>query len=352
VREVLQAVVAEVIAVDPVAVPLFQRFNGVVLQDSSIVVLPNALRAIWRGNGSRTGNGEAAVKMQVRLDLSSGRLQGPLLEHGRRQDKASAIQTEPLPVGSLRIADLGYFSLDSLRDMQEQGNFFLSRLQVQTALFDEEGNRIELLHMLREADAVDVDIPVQMGSDYRLKVRLLAVKVPQEVADARRRKMRRGAKVRGQVVSKRSMALADWTILVTNTPKEKLSVAEALVMTRARWQIELLFKLWKQHGRIDEWCSKKPWRILCEVYAKLIAVVIQHWLALAGVWRYPDRSLVKAAQTVRDYATMLACGVAGVIDLRVVISQITSCLALGCRMNRRKKKPNTHQLLLDITAAA
>lgn len=49
-------------------------------------------------------------------------------------------------------------------------------------------------------------------------------------------------------------------------------------MMRVRWQIELLFKLWKNEGHIDSWRSEKPWRIPCELYAKLIAMVIQHWI--------------------------------------------------------------------------
>jgi IS4 transposase len=53
--------------------------------------------------------------------------------------------------------------------------------------------------------------------------------------------------------------------LVTNVPAARLRVAEALVLARARWQIELLFKLWKQHGRIDEAHSAHPWAVLCEL---------------------------------------------------------------------------------------
>ena len=72
-------------------------------------------------------------------------------------------------------------------------------------------------------------------------------------------------------------------------------------------QIELLFKLWKSQGRVDKSKSQKPWRVLTELYAKLIGIVIQHWVILTALWKYPNRSLVKAAQTVRTFAVLVAC---------------------------------------------
>ena len=121
-----------------------------------------------------------------------------------------------------------------------------------------------------------------------------------------------------------------------------------LVLARARWQIELLFKLWKQYGQIDQWRSQNPWRILCEVYAKLVAVIIQHWVLLVSGWSYLDHSLMKGSQTVRNYATMMATAVAGVIQLEVVLEQIARCIASGCRINRRKGRPSTYQLLMAL----
>ena len=87
------------------------------------------------------------------------------------------------------------------------------------------------------------------------------------------------------------------------------------------------------------------------MYAKLLAMVVQHWLLLTGCWAYPDRSLVKAAQTVRHHAMHLASVLACPAALCAAIGIIHRCLAAGCRLNRRKKKPNTYQLLLDPSLA-
>jgi hypothetical protein len=125
-----------------------------------------------------------------------------------------------------------------------------------------------------------------------------------------------------------------------------------LVLGRVRWQIELLFKLWKSHGQIDESRSANPWRVVCDVYAKLLAMLVQHWAALIDLWGYPDRSLVKAAKTVAKYALQLVTGVWHRARTLETLETISRCLSAGCRMNRRKQHPNTYQLLLAITEDA
>ena len=350
-KRILNAVVAQVIAVDPGTIPLLQRFTSVVVQDSSTITLPSELSEVWSAGGGSPQKDNAAIKLQVRVDLLNGTLTGPLLQDGCRHDHSSPFQAMPLPSGALWLADLGYFSLDVLRDLDVRGAFFLSRLQVQTVIFDSTGNRLDLLRLLQTAN--EIDIPVSIGLTHRLSVRLLAVRVAEGVANERRRKLKAEARHKGQKVSKARIDLADWTILITNAPAALISVSEALVLARVRWQIELMFKLWKQHGRIDEWRSDKPWRILSELYAKLIAMIIQHWLLLVGCWAYPNRSLVKAAQTIRSYAQMLLCAMASIIEMTTVIEHIHNCLAsTGCRMNHRKTKPNTYQLLLELPNAA
>jgi hypothetical protein len=349
-QEVLQATVSEVVTADPVAIAVLNRFAGVIVQDSSTITLPTALAEIWEGCG---GSGsDAALKIQVGLDLRTGALQGPILQDGRSHDRTSPLLGVSGLAKVLRLNDLGYFSLDNLQQLDEHGEYYLTRLQVQTAVFDGDGNRIELWRFLQEQKVNVVDTPIRIGATHRLPVRLVAARVSEEVANQRRRRLHDEARHKGQAVSVARLRLADWTIYVTNALVELLPPRDAMIMARIRWQIELLFKLWKQHGCIDEWRSENPWRILCEIYAKLIAMVIQHWLVLVCSWQYPDRSMVKAAQVVRENVALLICGMRGAIPMVVAIQQIQACEAGGCHMNKRQKEPNAYQRLEELEDVA
>jgi len=47
-------------------------------------------------------------------------------------------------------------------------------------------------------------------------------------------------------VSQETLQLADWTLLLTNVPEPLLSVAEAMVLIRARWQVEIAFQVMEE----------------------------------------------------------------------------------------------------------
>jgi hypothetical protein len=337
-----------VVAADPVAVPVLARFSAVYVEDSTTIALPPVLAERWAGCGGSTEQGRAALKLQVRQDLSTGAVDGLVLQDGRAADQASPLQTAPLPKQALVLKDLGYFSLAVLAQRAAEDTYWLTRLQVQAAVFDAAGERWDVGALLARQPGPTVDLPVQVGAQHRVAARLLAVRVPADVAATRRRKLHAQAREKGKAPSQARLALADWTILVTNAPAALLTVDEALVLARVRWQIELLFKLWKSHGQADESRSAQPERILCEVYAKVLAVLIAHWCVLVGCWQRPDRSLVKATRTVRRYGLSLAGAVAGALDLVAVLTLLQRTLKAGCRMNPRRKHPNTYQLLLAL----
>lgn len=346
-ERVVQAAIQEVLAATPPALSVFQRFEAVLVQDSSVVMLPQELEEVWPGCGGKEARGRAALKLQVRLDLKGGRLEGPVLTPGRWHDQRGVGGFDRLPPGALQLRDLGYFNLANFKEMAQQGSYFISRLKAGVRVFGEDGVELEMPEVLSDLGP-RFDLPVEIGGQRRLKVRLIGVKVPPEVAAQRRRKLKERARKKMRQPSKKQLGLCEWTLLITNLPPPLAAAEEVLVLARARWQIELLFKLGKQQGEIDEWRSKNPWRILCEVYAKLVAMIIQHWILLVSCWSCPDRSLIKGSQTVRSYAIMLATALTGLVQLEVVLAQIARCLSSGCRVNRRKRQPSTYQLLLEV----
>ena len=118
-QKVLEASVSTAIADEPVAIPILRRFSGVYIQDSSTIILPDILAIIWPGcGGSSEKNTSSALKTQIQLDLNTGKLTGPYLQPGREHDQNSKIKDLPLPEGSLRITDLGFFSLEYFNPLE------------------------------------------------------------------------------------------------------------------------------------------------------------------------------------------------------------------------------------------
>jgi hypothetical protein len=352
-QSILNAAVTDVVIASPVAIPILQRFGAVTIEDSSTVLLPAAWQEHFRGCGSGPrGGGESALKIDVRLDLANGRLEGPHVTEGRASDRRAVLLTTPVAPRALHLQDLGYFRLEAFAAIGQRGEYWLSRLQTQTAVFLATGERVPdlLTWLVSQRHAKTIDCPVTLGVGVRLPARLIVVRVPQAVAQERRRRLQEDAVRCSRSVRRTAWRLARWSLWVTNVPVELLSVTEVPILARARWQIELLFKLWKQQGHLDKSSSANPDRILCEIFAKLIVLVLQHWIVLATAWASPHRSYGKIAQILRDSAVLLAAAFVGSLSLTAVLTQIAWVAETQGRLNPRRGSPNTSQLLLAFPA--
>jgi Transposase DDE domain len=350
-RTVLLGSVQQVIASDPVAIPILQRFTGVRVHDSTTIVLPDVLADHAQGCGGQTAtNTAAALKCGLQLDLLTGAYTHLDLADGRAADQRLPLNHAPLPPGTLRLADLGFLDLGGLATLAAAGAYFLSKLSASMTLSDGSQSPVALPSFMRNlGPCAQWEGDVWVGQEHALPARLLVQAVPQEVADQRRRRIRAEARRKGRTPSAAALALAAWTIFITNVPVELLSLPEALVLAKVRWQIELIFKLWKSYGLVDQWRTGKPARILCELYAKLLGMVLQQWCFIVGCWTYPDRSLVKAAQVVRDHAVALAHARGCPARLADALRTIQQVLRRTARMHARSTHPNTYQLLLALT---
>ena len=323
--------------------PLLDRFTDLLLLDSTVISLPAALAEQFPGCGGSHGGGKAAVKIQMQLSLKTGAFEAVRIEAGRDNDMKTPLQRQRLAAGALRVTDLGYFNTGVFHRYQEQGTYWLSRLLYGTNVYDAGGNRLDLMWWL-DSQGVLIDRAVHIGAEHRVACRIIARRLPQEVAARRRQKLKASHRKKGRTPTAQRLAWCDWTILVTNVPEGQLSANEACVIYRSRWQVELLFKRWKSQGLVDHLSGSTDARKMARMWARLLAVVVQHWLVIASVWGDPRCSLKKAYDGVRKFGILLAATVKLESCLCEAIERIVATMQSTARQNKRKR-PSTFELL-------
>lgn len=332
---------------DKLALPLLARFTGVYLLDSTVLPLPAIHHTTWPGHGNNRSEPTAGIRVQVRLDFRQGWIDHLTLQPARAQDRTAPAQQAPRPPGSLRLADLGYYTLPVFRTYDAAGVYYISRLRAETQVMTTRGAPMSALELVTQHGGQGViDLPIYLGKAEELPCRLVAWPVPPAVAAKRRARLRDHARKQQRPVNPISMALAAWTIFVTNVPATLLTPAEIEFFARLRWQIELLFKRWKSLGKLTVSTSENPWRILCEVYAKLLGLLCQHWLLMATAWTLPDRSFWNATISLRIFALPLAQALSHVPALVDIILLIKTALAHTATVTKRRKRPAMHQLFV------
>ena len=315
---------------------LLAFFAGVYIQDSSRIDLPADLHTLWQGDSAD----QATLKLHAVLDYQHGQFDRTLTS-GRAHD--CPLQTVDLPAGSLRLADLGYFKVKVFEQLDRRGVWWVSRLPARAGIWENE-QVMQVLTWLNQQQRGRIDPLVELTAQ-RLPCRLLAIRVPPQVAEERQKRVREAAKARKKSQLKpETLALCDWTILVTNLPPDSFTLEHIVSLQRLRWQIELLFKLWKTDLAVDEWRSQQPHQILTEVYAKLLLALVQHWLLLLGCWQQEKRSLVKATKALRKHAFHILAALPHFPQLLRALRLILPTLA-RCTVQKRKTRPATFQLL-------
>jgi len=328
--------------------PILERFSSVTVLDSSAIGLPDSQQQEFPGCGGSYGGGAATMKLQTELDLRSGALSHIEIEAGRSPDGASGRQDVRRGPGSLRITDLGYFSLNVFAAMTAVNEYFLSRLQFPTSVALLTGEGLDLLKWLSKQPGPFIDQFVRLGKDKQFSCRLIAWRLPEDQADRRRRKLRKEMLHKyGKEPTAQRLAWCDWTILVTNVPIEMMTPKEAAILYRARWQVELLFKRWKSQDLVAVLKGSTDDRQMVGVWGRLLAAVVQHWLVVGSAWGDPTKSLSKVCEAVRAFVGRLAAALDRLPELERVLGDLCAVVAKTCRRNKRSK-PGTFELLNNV----
>jgi hypothetical protein len=345
-RRVLEEALERLFAASPEAIPLLRRFAATAVEDVTVVGLPAELAGQFPGcGGSDPEGGRAGWKLLTRWDVTTGRLEVLPPAAARQSERALAAGLPPLPPNSLRPCDLGFFDLSRLAADSAAGIHFVSRAPARLNVRVGDQPPVNLTTWLDRQTADRVDTEVVLGAEDRLLCRLIALRLPEDVAAKRLRRLRRKLKKKGRKLSERQRVMCQWTVLITDLPAGTFTVAEVCVLYRVRWQIELLYKAWKSGGGLGHSRGRKGGRVLCEAYAKLLALVVQHWGTLLRGGPLCGINLVKAARRVKRLALTIAAALSDPARLRRVLEKLQARLRRLPGRGRRKKQPSTRQLL-------
>jgi hypothetical protein len=247
----------------------FFLFQRILLQDSTVISLPETVSKIFRGCGGSAS--KAAVKCDIVFDQSNHMIVRCKCIAGRIPD--SSLSADILPLANendLIIRDMGYFNLSHFINMNKKKVLFISRLKPGINMYLNKNDKmpvniIEYLESLG-INKKKIDIDIYIGKEERVHVRLIGLIVPQEVIKARQAQY---IKARKTKPSEDLMTWYGYTFMITNISKEKASLKLILKLYKIRWQIELFFKNMKSQLKVDNFTGENKYRILCLLYTKL-----------------------------------------------------------------------------------
>jgi len=256
-------------------------FPEVKIKDGTRFDLPEVYKDYLPGSGGSAS--KAGACLQFEFDLKSGHIIDLSLTPSNRPDTKDAVDVlDNISKGDLIIRDLGYYAFSSLSNIINKEAYFISRLGSKTSVFEEKKGKLQridfksLYSQMKRGELSRIYKDVLIGSTAKIPVRLVIELMPDDVYEQRMKKVARLHQKKGYQTSEEYKALSRFNLFITNVPKEVLPDEVISSLYRIRWQIELIFKIWKSIIGMHHSRKMKYQRWLCLLHFKLL-IMILNW---------------------------------------------------------------------------
>ena len=287
---------------------LLNKFNRVLIKDSTRFDIAEQHKEVYPG--SRGSASKASMCIQFEFDVKDGKISDLNLTPAIRQDCTDAVETQDeIAKDDLAIRDMGYFALDVFERIIEKGAFFISRLEPKVLIFEHKNDSFVqlsykgLYRQMRQSRQSTIDIDVFIGKTKKLPVRLIVQLIPKEIYNERMRKIHRKNQKKGYTTSDEYKEYARFNFYITNIPIKEITSTEIIQMYRIRWQIELVFKVWKSIFEIDKIGKMKLYRFLSLLYVKLLWIFI-NWEIVMNLKPVFQRVFRKTLSMYKSFMTI------------------------------------------------
>ncbi|NBC81937.1 MAG: IS4 family transposase [Bacteroidetes bacterium] len=252
------------------------EFNRILIKDSTSNQLPENLKDQYPGSGG--AGSKASVRIQFEYDLKNLEVLELDSSAFNHQDIHNAKETlDNIRKDDLILRDMGYYSVDILKGIQQHQAWFICRVNPNLSVLDADTG------MLLDFSAIEEDMRrnqiyiteknVLLG-EQKYPTRLVIEIVPDKIKQERLRKANKQARKKGRELSKDKKARFGLNLFLTNCSPKQLSAWELRRIYGIRWQIELVFKAWKQNSQFHKVKKMNIHRYEFLLYAKLVWVML------------------------------------------------------------------------------
>lgn len=280
-----------------------RHFNRIRVKDSTRFCVPKDYGSIYKGQG---GIGTSAqISIQYEYDLLTGAPIVLELTSACRNDQQDSRETlNNIEKDDLLIRDLAYTSQNYIHHIATTKGYYLNRLNSKWTMYDKHGALIDFSKIVKRLkrhslSVVEFDANIAIGKDL-LNTRLIVSRVDDKTYNERLRKAQIAAGSKGYQLSNRFKTYAALNLFITNVPKQWLKTEQVRAAYGLRWQIELIFKVWKSQANINKVKEMKLQRFQCQLLAKLLWIlvnwkmlrIIQDWFAhqdkryKCSIWKF------------------------------------------------------------------
>ena len=329
---------------------LFSVFKRVYLQDSTTIKLPDALSKDFPST-TINGKKKATARINTIYDLcNSIFIHFGLWSFTKNDQSLSDTILAYLQEGDLVIRDLGFFVIAILKKITSKGAYFLTRKPYCVNVYDiKTGKRLILKKLLGKKKYIDMT--VLTGDKCRIECRIIAIRLPEKLAEARRRKARKD-RDRRLNHSKDYYELLGYAIFLTNVSQDVWTFQQVQEIYRLRWQIEIIYKSWKSCFHIDKLihaqCKNKT-LVEFVIYAMLLYISLFH-VKFFVYFKNKINSITGRNLSLLKFARFLACHFETISNMNASTKWIEKYLIKHCLYESRKDRVNAMERYYKLVA--
>lgn len=262
-------------------------FSNIFLMDSTEIKLPYKLKHKYKGANK---SNPAVLKINLLIELLDYSFKNTVLSAGTRNEQTfSKYIYDKLVTDSLVLKDLGYFKFDDFSEIDNRNSFFISRLRAGTRLFSlnpkpkyhKNGKIIKKTkYLVTTAGELGKELEIGETREYEFLIgtqddkrpfRIIITKLDEKALNTKLVSIKERER-RKEHCAKHARNSAEISGYITNL--WGFDPSEIIEIYRMRWQIEIMFKIFKSDFKLNKLKDLKIERIETHIYATLIRILL------------------------------------------------------------------------------